>query len=373
MRHKKRVMILFGGKSAEHKVSIQSASSVIVALNKEKYDIVPIAINQLGKWLGIEDSKKLLSTLARKEITRRETTKKNEYIDIIFPILHGPYGEDGAIQGMFEILDVPYVGAGILASAIGIDKGIQKIIFEKAGISVTPWLSFKKKKWKKNKENLIKKIEKKLFYPIFIKPINLGSSVGISKARNRKELIRGISLAFSYSQEIIIEQGIDAREIECAVLGNDSPKSSVVGEVLPSREFYNYEAKYIDDKSKLIIPAKLSKTRVKQIQRLAIKAFKTIKASGMARVDFLLDKKTKKLYLNEINTIPGFTKISMYPRLWQASGVGYSKLLDKLINLAFNKYYEKEGVSARKPTLKLCDINFLCLCEEKQRRSNLYK
>ncbi|TRZ82709.1 D-alanine--D-alanine ligase [bacterium] len=356
MRHKKRVLVLFGGKSAEHKVSIQSASSIISALNKKKYDIIPVAINQFGKWLNIEDSKKLLPALIRKEIITKELVRKNECIDVVFPVLHGHYGEDGAMQGMLEILNVPYVGAGVLPSAIGMDKGIQKIIFEKSGILIVPWLSFKKEKWEKEKKNLIEKIEKKLSYPIFVKPINLGSSIGISRARNHEELTKGISLAFYYSREVIIEQGIDAREIECSVLGNDNPKSSVPGEIIASREFYNYEAKYIDNKSELIIPAKLSKIKTKQIQHTAITAFKAIKASGMARVDFLLDKTTKKLYLNEINTIPGFTKISMYPKLWQASGVGYSELLDQLINLAFNKYYGEEGKSAQKPTLKLCDI-----------------
>ncbi len=356
MRHKKRVMVLFGGKSAEYKISIQSASSVISALNKKKYNVIPIAISQSGEWLNIENSKKLLPALIRKKTTIKEPVKKNECIDIVFSVLHGPYGEDGAMQGMLEILDVPYVGAGVLASAVGMDKGIQKIIFEKIGILTVPWLSFKKEKWQRERKNLIKEIEKKLFYPIFVKPINLGSSIGISKARNRKELIKGISLAFSYSREVIIEQGIDAREIECSVLGNDNPKSSVPGEIIASREFYNYEAKYIDKNSKLIIPAKISKILTKEIKLIAIKAFIAIKASGMARVDFLLDKTTKKLYLNEINTIPGFTKISMYPKLWQASGVEYSKLLDKLINLAFNKYYGEESKNAQRSTLRLCDI-----------------
>ncbi len=356
MRHKKGVAVFFGGKSAEHEVSIQSASSVISALDKEKYDIIPIAISRFGKWLNIKDSKKLLPALTRKDIEANEHIDKNKQIDIVFPVLHGPYGEDGAIQGMLEILDVPYVGAGVLASAIGIDKGIQKMVFESAGISIVPWLFFSEEKWKKKKEKLIKEIKKKPSYPVFIKPINLGSSIGISKACNQKELIKGICLAFSYSREVIIEQGIDAREIECAVLGNDNPKSSVPGEIIASREFYNYKAKYIDRNSKLIIPAKISKTLTKEIKLIAIKAFVAIKASGMARVDFLLDKKTKKLYLNEINTIPGFTKISMYSKLWQASGVGYSELLDELINLALSEYYKKKGRSAKEPNLRLCDI-----------------
>ncbi len=351
MRHKKRVVVLFGGESAEYKISIQSASSVIYALDKEKYHIIPIAISRSGEWLSVGESRKLLPALISSHISNSDSNIQDK-IDVIFPVLHGPYGEDGAMQGLLEILNIPYVGAGVLASAIGIDKGIQKIIFENAGILTVPWLSFTNKKWKKRKNKLVGKIEEKLPYPVFIKPINLGSSIGITKARNQKELIKGIYLALSYSGEVIVERGIDACEIECSVLGNDKPKASVPGEIIASREFYNYEAKYIDKNSKLIIPAKISKTLTKKIKFTAIKAFKAIKASGMARVDFLLDKKTKKLYLNEINTIPGFTKISMYPKLWQASGVGYSELLDKLIKLAVSKHHEKENKGMQKTTLR---------------------
>ena len=333
---KKRVIVLFGGKSAEHEVSVQSASSVISALNTKKYDIIPIAISKAGKWLSTEKSRALLP--AGKFQKPVSSSKQLSKIDVVFPVLHGPYGEDGTMQGMLEILGVPYVGAGVMASAIGMDKGVSKILFESAGLNIVPWLSFLASEWKRKKDELVGDIEKRLPYPVFIKPIDLGSSVGITKAHDRKELLKGIRLALSYGGEVIVERGVDAHEIECSVLGNENPKASVPGEVVASREFYSYEAKYTDEKSDLIIPAKLTKAVTAKIQSAAIIAFKAIKCSGMARVDFLIDRKTNKIYINEVNTIPGFTKISMYTKLWQASGVGYSALLDKLIKLAIQRH-----------------------------------
>ena len=351
----KSLIILFGGKSAEHEVSIQSAASVISALNTKKYDIIPIAISKSGEWLSVGESIKLLPGFAA--VTSFAKADKKGSVDVVFPVLHGPYGEDGTMQGMLEILGVPYVGAGVMASAVGMDKGVSKILFESAGLNIVPWLSFLASKWKKKKDELVGDIEKRLPYPVFIKPIDLGSSVGITKAHDRKELLKGIRLALSYGGEVIVEGGVDAREIECSVLGNEDPVASVPGEIIASREFYSYEAKYTDEKSELVIPAKLTKAVTVKIQASAIIAFKAIKCSGMARVDFLIDKKTGKIYINEVNTIPGFTKISMYTKLWQASGVGYSALLDKLIKLATERHKLRSSKSGNsEDTVLLSDI-----------------
>jgi len=352
---KKTIVVLFGGESSEHDVSINSASFIVSTLNSGKYDVLPIAISKTGKWLSIKESIKLLelNNSKRLMLLRKKLSDKTK-VDVVFPIFHGLFGEDGTIQGMLDLIGVPYVGSGVMASAIGINKSIQKRIFENAGIQVIPWISFSGNDWQRKRVKLIGESEK-LNYPIFIKPNDLGSSIGITKAHNQKELIKGIDLALSYSEEVVIEQGIDAREIECSILGNEDIKASVLGEILPSREFYSYEAKYADNNSGLIIPAKLSKKVTEKIQATSIKAFKIISASGMARVDFLINKKNSKIYLNEINTIPGFTEISMYPKLWVASGAGYSELLDKLISLAIDRSKKRKRGHAKK-LFMLCDI-----------------
>lgn len=357
MLSKKNILVIFGGKSFEHKVSIDSTNSIISALDSKKYQIFPLAINKNGSWMSLEKSLTLLSPLARRKSAISKQGK--EIIDIAFPVLHGPHGEDGTIQGFFEIIGLPYVGAGVLASALGIDKAMQKIIFATKGISVVKWISIDKHAWQKNKKEQIKLIERKFSYPLFIKPNNLGSSIGISKAHNKKELINGIELAFLYSEEVITEEAIEtAREVECSVLGNDSPKASLPGEIISKREFYDYQAKYIEETSRLIIPAKLNKKLTSQIQAISLQAFKAIKCSGLARVDFLIKK--QKIYLNEINTLPGFTKISMYPKLWQASGVGYRELLDCLIALGLDRNKKEQnrggGKKIKASHLRLCDI-----------------
>jgi len=343
---KKKVLVLFGGKSYEHEISIASARSIIAQLDKNKYQVLPMAIDKDGRWLSLQDSNRLLLNSKK---TAAKTTQISlnkslnaeslsaERIDVVFPVLHGSYGEDGTLQGMLEMLNVPYVGAGVLGSALGMDKVMQKKIFAFERLPIVNWLAFDQYDWKK-KNKILTEIAKKFFYPIFIKPIDLGSSIGITKAHNEDELKKGIKTALSYSDDVLIEQGIDAREIECAILGNKNPQASLPGEIMSSGEFYDYKSKYINGTSKLIIPAKISSELVKRIQDLAIRGFLAIKCLGMARVDFLFDKNTNQLYLNEINTIPGFTEISMYAKLWEATGVGYSDLLDRLIELALERH-----------------------------------
>ncbi len=340
MTKKLTIGVIFGGRSFEHEVSLVSARSIIKALNKKKYKIVLIGLTKKGGWLKGEGAKKLLAGKKIKE--------KGEFIptflkpiDVLFPVLHGPFGEDGTIQGFFEILNKPCVGAGVLGSAVGIDKIIQKIIWQKYHLPVVKFCWFLTKDWPKNKQKIIKKIEKEIKYSCFVKPANAGSSVGISKAHNRQELLKAINLASKYDRKILIEKAVkNVREIEVSVLGNDDPQVSCPGEIISDKEFYDYEAKYVDGKSQTLIPAKLSKKILRQIQKIGIQAYKLIDCQGMARVDFLLSG--PKIYLNEINTIPGFTSVSMYPKLWQVSGLPYSKLLDKLIILARKRFKERE-------------------------------
>ena len=322
-----RVGIIFGGRSGEHEVSIISAKSVINALDKEKYEVVPIFINKKGQWfLGFDE--KLIQGKGTKHVylspdpTKKELVSADETplsqgdIDVIFPVLHGTFGEDGSIQGLLELAGIPYVGAGVAASAIGMDKALMKKIFESVGLPVTKHLVFLRNEIKEKTAQTIAMIEGSLKYPIFTKPANLGSSVGITKAHDRKELKTGLNLASSYDRKVIVEQGVEkAREIEVAVLGNDDPEVSVGGEVVPSKEFYDYEDKYIIGKQKLIIPAPIQRNTSDEIRSMARQAFKVIDAAGMARVDFFIDSKSNKIFVDEINTIPGFTSISMYPKL----------------------------------------------------------
>ncbi len=363
MNKKINVCLVFGGRSGEHEVSLQSAKSIYEALNKNKYKVYLIGIDKQGNWLLgdpanyllnaqnpklISLNKKNYSSVAavnkaeKSEIISLKNGQEMGKIDVFFPVIHGTYGEDGSLQGMFEMLDAAYVGAGVTGSALGMDKDVQKRLLKEAGINVADFLTIKKNHLNKN---TIKKIVEKFTLPVFVKPANLGSSVGISKAHNEEELINSINDAFKYDTKILIEEYIKGREIECSVLGNDHPIASVPGEIIPHHEFYSYEAKYIDENGAgLKIPADLPKEITKKVQETAVKTFLTLECAGFARVDFFL-KPNSKLYINEINTIPGFTKISMFPKLFGATGISYSELLDRLINLALEKKKEKDALA----------------------------
>jgi len=354
------VGLIYGGRSGEHEVSLQSAKSIYEALDKNKYNVYLIGIDKQGHWLlgnpanyllNSENPKLIaLNKSTAKSITPVSKAEKSEIIsvetgqdlgrvDVFFPIIHGTFGEDGTLQGMLEMLNVAYVGAGVTGSALGMDKDVQKRLLKQANINTADFMTIKKNDFNKS---TVKEILKKFVLPVFVKPANLGSSVGISKAHNEKELIASIDDAFKYDTKILIEEYIKGREIECSVLGNDRPIASVPGEVIPHHEFYSYEAKYIDEKGAgLKIPADLPEPLVKEIQNIAIKTFITLDCAGFARVDFFLTPENK-VYINEINTIPGFTKISMFPKLFGATGIPYGELLDRLINLAFEKKKEKD-------------------------------
>lgn len=355
MSNKLNVAVVFGGKSGEHEVSLMSATNVIKAMDKEKYNIYMIGITKQGKWMVYNgEVNKIADGSWEKEaagIDRDETINllfsglfsggKGNRIEVVFPVLHGPNGEDGTIQGLFEMLDIPYVGCGVMASALGMDKGISKQLFKDAGLTVGGYTVLLKTDIEKDINSVAGIVEGKFVYPVFIKPVNMGSSVGITKAHNREELIKGLREACKYDRKVMIEENINCREFECAVLGNNDPIASGIGEIIPSHEFYDYEAKYFDDgKSVLVIPAGLEESKAEELRKIAVKAYKALDCCGMARVDFFVEKETGKVYINEINTIPGFTKISMYPKLWDTAGVSYSKLIDKLIELAIERHNE---------------------------------
>ena len=388
---KLRVGVLFGGRSGEHEISLLSAASVLSAIDQAKYDVVPIGITKDGLWVTAAHAEALLqgkqqpralragdpettssaAVLARgsaivippvpakttpasmvpfqsgaTEMSRRWTDHSIQ-VDVIFPVLHGTFGEDGTIQGLLELADIAYVGAGVLGSACGMDKHIMKELFRSADLPLVKHVTILRSDWEASPAKGQRLIESKLKYPVFVKPANLGSSVGISKVRNRAELAPAMKEAARYDRKLVIEQGVGgkkrkAREIECSVLGNDKPAASIAGEIVPATEFYDYDAKYLDEGSQLIIPAKLTKTQTKQVQELAIKAFQAVDCSGLARVDFLMDPTSKKFYVNEINTMPGFTAISMYPKLWAATGLSYPDLIDRLIQLGIERHQEKK-------------------------------
>ena len=366
MTRKIRLGIILGGRSGEHEVSLMSSRSVLSVLNPEKYDVVQIGIDHEGIWWSGKDvisafEKHTTSDLycvfllpepGSATLFRRETANGKETItpatdlDVVFPVLHGTFGEDGTLQGFFEMADLAYVGAGVLGSSVGMDKGVFKDVMRANNIPVVNWLICTRKDIETDVNAIVCQAEKIAPYPFFIKPANLGSSVGISKAKNRSNLLDGVLNAARYDRRVLIEQGVNAREIEVSVLGNENPYASIPGEIKPSDEFYSYNAKYIDGKSELFIPAPISESLTKQVQELAVKTYKAIDCAGMARVDFLLDRNTEILYLNEVNTIPGFTSISMYPKLWEASGLSYAKLVDKLIDLALERKAER-GKSKR--------------------------
>lgn len=368
MAHKKKIRIglVFGGRSGEHEVSLASATSVMANLDKEKYDVVPIGITREGSWLlGTEparlmaadqyvgeesgDTQTTAVTLTGDPRLRRlipleggEPLSGNGSLDVIFPVLHGTYGEDGTLQGMLEMANIPYVGCGVLGAALGMDKEKMKIVFQAIGLSNVDYLVYRRSEWERSPEIIIEAIEQRLGYPCFVKPVNLGSSVGINKAHDRVELEHAMQVAAEYDRKIIIERGINCREFECAVLGNDEPIASVVGEVIASNEFYDYNAKYLDNKSEVIIPAQIPQAVSEEIRRQSVKAFLALDLSGLARVDFFMEKETGHIYINEVNTLPGFTQISMYPKLWEASGLPYAELLDRLIELAIERYDDKQ-------------------------------
>lgn len=360
MKKKINIALVFGGRSGEHEVSLLSAKSIYEALDKDKYNVFLIGVDKSGHWLLGNPANYLLNSTNPKlialnkssatnivpinkednsEIISLESGKELGKIDVFFPIIHGTYGEDGSIQGMFEMIDCAYVGSGVIGSALGMDKDIQKKLLNLAGINVAKFFAFKKHQYSKK---IIDLILKRFALPVFVKPANMGSSVGISKAHNLKELKTAIEDAFKYDTKVMIEEYIKGKEIECSVMGNDKPIASVPGEVIPHHEFYSYEAKYIDENGAgLIIPAKLPKQIVKEVQQTAIKTFLTLECYGFARVDSFLTKENK-IYINEINTLPGFTKISMFPKLFNATGISYQKILDNLINLAIEKKEEKD-------------------------------
>jgi D-alanine-D-alanine ligase len=352
-----RVGIVFGGRSGEHEVSLTSAKGILNAIDKDKYEVIPIGVTKEGYWLaGGDIHQRLLEAAAGHPViedcqAKIETSPENALalpisdtgpLDVIFPVLHGPFGEDGTVQGFLELAGVPYVGAGVTASAVGMDKAICKRIFQAHGLPVAPYQAFLRHRWQTDPEAVIATCEASFSYPMFVKPANLGSSVGVHKARNGVELRRSLADATQYDRKVIVEQGLEAREIEVSVLGNDEPIASLPGEIIPSREFYSYAAKYIDNSSELLIPAPLSQAQVETVQQLAITAFKAIDCAGLARCDFLLEKKSGKFFINELNTMPGFTPISMYPKLWEASGLSYRELINRLIELAIERYKDKQ-------------------------------
>ncbi|MFA6080393.1 MAG: D-alanine--D-alanine ligase family protein [Candidatus Gracilibacteria bacterium] len=334
-----RVLVLFGGQSGEHEVSLASARSVVSALDHEKYDIIPVLITKNGRWIASGTALDILS--GGQEIA--EGTSLPDFramgVDVVFPVLHGPYGEDGRLQGLLDMIGLPYVGSGVGGSAVGMDKIYSKAVFTQAGLKQLPFYAFNAYDWKTNQTAVIGGIEA-LGYPVFVKPANMGSSVGISKVKSSEALVAAIEEAIVYDTRIVVEKGLNRpREIELAVLGNDKPVVSIAGEIMPDikHEFYSYESKYTDGGADLQIPANISPEMLAELQSLAKKAFQAVGARGLSRVDFLVDRETGDCYLNEINTMPGFTKFSMYPKLWEASGIGYSELLDRLIALAQEK------------------------------------
>jgi D-alanine-D-alanine ligase len=348
---KLRVGVIYGGRSGEHEVSIASAASIFKHLDRAKYEAVPIRIEKDGRWALGGAVPQALSAAAVLEQKTEQSLQVIEPsaavaatgIDVIFPVLHGPYGEDGTVQGLLELANVPYVGAGVLGSAVGMDKAVMKILFVAAGLPVGPYSVVLRRDWEENREGIAARIAADLRYPVFVKPANLGSSVGISKARSEMELTEAMELALQFDRKIVVEAAIpEAREIECSVLGNDVPKASIPGEIVPSREFYDYEAKYLGGGSKEIIPAPLTSAQVVEVQKLAIGAFKALDCAGMARVDFLMPRGSDEIYLNELNTIPGFTANSMYPKMWEASGLSYTALVDRLIELAVERHAHKQ-------------------------------
>src|SRR5256714_798475 len=366
---KLRVAVLYGGRSGEHEVSLQSAASVINNLDRERFEIVPVAIDKQGRWhlndISLLEGQKSLpvfkdapSVVLPPNVADANTGSalipfggrgEAKAIDVIFPVVHGPLCEDGTIQGLLELADVPYVGCGVLASAVAMDKEVAKRLARDAGLPIVSYVSLRQEHWRKEKRQVAERVEKNLGYPVFVKPANLGSSVGVQKVKEAGDLTTALANAFQYDVKVLVEVAVDAREIELSVLENpDSgadPLVSVPGEIKPNHEFYSYEAKYLDEKgAALIIPAKLDADQIRRVQDIGRKAFLTMECEGMARVDLLLDRTSEKLFFNELNTIPGFTSISMYPKLWEASGISYTELLSRLVDLAISRHKRKKAL-----------------------------
>ncbi len=365
-KKKIRIGLIFGGRSGEHEVSLASAESVMANLDRDKYEVVPIGITKEGSWLLGMEPRALLAAeqSASHDASLEDTTAvtltgdprlhrlisvengeelgSRGALDVVFPVLHGTYGEDGALQGLLEMANVPYIGCGVLGSALGMDKEKMKMVFLSVGLPIVDYLVYRRNEWERSPENILDTVEQRMDYPCFVKPVNLGSSVGVNKARSRAELEHAINVAAEYDRKIIIERGINCREAECGVLGNDEPIASVVGEIVSSNEFYDYRAKYIDGKSQTIIPANIPPTIAEEIRRQAVQAFLALDLSGLARVDFFIERETGQVYINEVNTLPGFTSISMYPKLWEASGLSYDQLLDRLIELAIERHADRQ-------------------------------
>ncbi len=344
---KLKVVLLFGGRSPEHEVSLTSAASIYKNLDKGKFSVSSIYINKEGKWRTVESPLLSSSELKHGKFFSFLPWGKSSLTqtidgDIYFPILHGPYGEDGTIQGLFELADVPYVGATVMASAVAMDKAVTKTILKAKKIPVVKYMIVFEQDWRRKRKVVFNKIIKELPLPFFIKPANLGSSIGITKVKDYSEIESALETAFRYDRKILIEEGIAGRDLECSVLGNDNPRASLPGEIIPYREFYDYRDKYVEGKTRFAIPATLPSCITEEIQKISIQAYKIIGCSGMARVDFFYQEKTKDLFLNEINTIPGFTKISMYPKLWEVSGIPFPKLLEKLIELGLERHNKKK-------------------------------
>ena len=375
MAKKLRVGVLFGGRSGEHEVSLLSAASILKAIDRDKFDVVPIGITKEGRWLAAADAHGLLEGGGNSAIARRlragdpEVTPgakllhegmptllapepgaqgpAGKAIDVVFPVLHGTFGEDGTIQGLFELAGIAYVGSGVLGSSAGMDKDVMKRLFAQARLPIVKHVTLLRAEWERQQRKAIARVEKALKYPVFVKPANLGSSVGISKAHDRKELGPALDEAARYDRKLIVEEGVGgakakARELEVGVLGNDDPKASLVGEIIPGKEFYDYEAKYLSEGSVPVIPAKISRQETKRIREMAVAAFKACDLSGLARMDFLMEPSGKRrIYLNEVNTLPGFTQISMYPKLWEATGISYRDLITKLIELGLERHADR--------------------------------
>jgi D-alanine-D-alanine ligase len=375
---KLRVGVIFGGRSSEHEVSVRSAASVIEAIDRKKYDVLPIAITREGKWLSPPDAAGLLTESAKSRLPQQTETMirsdvailgdpshtglfafnlkggvpSSERLDVVFPVLHGPFGEDGTLQGLLEMANIPYVGCGVLASACGMDKVAMKLLFLQAGLPMCRYIWFLRSHWQDDRAKVIKKVTRDIGFPCFVKPANLGSSVGVSKAVDKASLERAVELAAEFDRKIIVEEAVDAREIECAVLGNDEAQASLPGEYVVhdnSAGFLDYTEKYAKTGHvDFVVPAPLSKSMVTRIQRMAVQAFQAVDGSGLARVDFFLKRDSRELLINELNTLPGLTEVSGYPKMWEASGLSYAKMLDRLIELAFERHREK---SINKTTL----------------------
>src|SRR5438309_2804132 len=344
---------MFGGRSGEHEVSLASAASVVRGLDPDKYEAVPIGITKEGHWLIGAGAQKMLPEVLKSgqrvmmtadptdaALVKLDGSGGGQRIDVVFPVMHGTYGEDGTIQGLLDLAGLPFVGAGVPGSAIGMDKDVSKRLLQIAKIPVVPWIAVLRADWERDPKEVQKVVEEKFAYPVFVKPATLGSSVGMTKAHSREELAPALNLAAEFAMKILVEECVVAREIEVSVLGNHDPKASVPGEIVPHREFYDYAAKYLEGGSQILIPATLKLAEVKKIQKYAVDAFRALELSGMARVDFFLEKEGGKIYLNEVNSIPGFTSISMYPKLWEASGIPFRELIDKLIELALELHAE---------------------------------